>query len=73
MHSFGAAWVYAFAGAPARTQAVVQRVENELFTAGPGGLPGNDDLGATSAWCGLTSREINRPSAGRARAIQMAL
>ncbi|HEX8968724.1 MAG TPA: GH92 family glycosyl hydrolase, partial [Chloroflexota bacterium] len=45
-----APWVYDFAGAPARTQAVVRRIQHELFTPTPGGLPGNDDGGATSAW-----------------------
>jgi predicted alpha-1,2-mannosidase len=48
--SFGAPWVYAFAGAPSHTQAVVNRIRSELFAPTPGGLPGNDDLGATSAW-----------------------
>jgi predicted alpha-1,2-mannosidase len=48
--SFGAPWVYAFAGAPSHTQAVVQRIRAELFAPAPNGLPGNDDLGATSAW-----------------------
>jgi predicted alpha-1,2-mannosidase len=48
--SFGAPWLYAFAGAPSRTQAVVRRIVSELFSATPLGLPGNDDLGSTSAW-----------------------
>jgi predicted alpha-1,2-mannosidase len=43
-------WAYDFAGAPWRTQAVVRRVEDELFTPAPAGEPGNDDLGAMSAW-----------------------
>jgi predicted alpha-1,2-mannosidase len=43
-------WVYDFAGAPARTQAAVRRIERELFSAAPGGLPGNDDAGAMSSW-----------------------
>src|SRR5258707_4299796 len=34
------------------TGAAVRRVMNESFTTGAGGLPGNDDLGATSAWYG---------------------
>ena len=45
-----APWAYNFAGAPAKTQAVVRRIEMEVFDATPGGLPGNDDGGATSAW-----------------------
>lgn len=45
-----APWVYDFAGAPSRAQAVVRRIQNELFTAKPNGLPGNDDAGALSSW-----------------------
>jgi len=46
----GVPWAYNFAGKPAGTSAAVRRVMTESFTSGPGGLPGNDDLGATSAW-----------------------
>lgn len=42
-------WAYNFAAQPAGTSAVVRRIMDE-FTIGAGGLPGNDDLGATSAW-----------------------
>jgi predicted alpha-1,2-mannosidase len=45
-----APWVYAFAGAPSRTQAVVRSIETELYSDSPGGLPGNDDAGALSSW-----------------------
>ena len=48
--SFVAPYAYTFAGAPWRTQAVVRRTLSEIFDATPSGLPGNDDLGATSAW-----------------------
>jgi predicted alpha-1,2-mannosidase len=43
-------WVYDFAGAPSRAQVVVRRIQNELFTTKPNGLPGNDDAGALSSW-----------------------
>lgn len=46
----GTPWAYAFAGAPEKTTEVVRRIVDEVFHVGPGGLPGNDDLGATSAW-----------------------
>jgi predicted alpha-1,2-mannosidase len=46
----GTPWVYAFAGAPAKTQAVVRRILRELFLDEPRGLPGNDDAGALSSW-----------------------
>jgi len=41
-------YAYVFAGAPWKTQEVVTRIANETFTTRPDGLPGNDDLGATS-------------------------
>lgn len=47
---FGVPWAYLWAGAPARTQDVVRRVLDEEFADTAGGLPGNDDLGATSSW-----------------------
>ena len=46
----GTPWTYHYLGAPSETRAVVRRIVDETFTTGPGGLPGNDDLGATSAW-----------------------
>jgi predicted alpha-1,2-mannosidase len=47
---FSTPWLYNFAGEPAKTQEVVRRIVTRTFTDGPGGLPGNDDLGATSSW-----------------------
>ena len=47
---FAVPWAYDFAGAPWGAQSVTRRVELELFTPQPDGEPGNDDLGATSAW-----------------------
>ncbi len=47
---FAAPWEYDFAGAPYRTQDVVRRIETQLFSLSPGGLPGNDDGGAMSSW-----------------------
>ncbi|HET6502636.1 MAG TPA: GH92 family glycosyl hydrolase [Amycolatopsis sp.] len=43
-------WFYDFAGAPYKTQQIVQRVENELYNPNPEGLVGNDDLGEMSSW-----------------------
>jgi len=48
--SIGAAYLYGFAGAPARTQATVRHVINQLWGNRPDGIPGQDDLGAMSAW-----------------------
>lgn len=41
-------YVYVFAGQPWKTQLVVTRIGEETFKAAPDGIPGNDDLGATS-------------------------
>ncbi len=45
---FGALYAYLWAGAPWKTQEVVRRTLRETFNTTPEGLPGNDDLGATS-------------------------
>jgi predicted alpha-1,2-mannosidase len=46
----GVPWTYNFARKPSGASDAVRRVMTESFTTGAGGLPGNDDLGATSAW-----------------------
>ncbi len=43
-------WAYDYAGAPWKTQAIVHRLIREVYSASPGGEPGNDDLGAMSSW-----------------------
>ena len=42
-------YAYVFAGVPWKTQEVVTRIAKETFNTTPSGLPGNDDLGATSS------------------------
>ena len=41
-------YAYVFAGQPFKTQEVVARLASTTFKATPDGIPGNDDLGATS-------------------------
>jgi predicted alpha-1,2-mannosidase len=48
--AFGVPWIYHWTGAPHRTQQVLSRIMKESFSDQAGGLPGNDDLGATSSW-----------------------
>ncbi|HEX7733295.1 MAG TPA: GH92 family glycosyl hydrolase [Ktedonobacteraceae bacterium] len=48
--SFGIPWVYDFVGRPDRAQEVIRRIQQQQYSATPGGLPGNDDGGAMSSW-----------------------
>lgn len=43
-------WAYNWAGKPASTQYIVQQIMRLGFGTGRDGLPGNDDMGATSSW-----------------------
>ncbi len=45
---FCAPYAYLWTGNPWKTQEVIDRIRRETFTAKADGLPGNDDLGATS-------------------------
>ena len=45
---FCAPYVYMWTGHPWKTQEVIDRIRRETFSTKPDGLPGNDDLGATS-------------------------
>lgn len=45
---FCAPYAYIWTGNAWKTQEVVDRIRRETFTTKPDGLPGNDDLGATS-------------------------
>ncbi|WIY06020.1 GH92 family glycosyl hydrolase [Amycolatopsis mongoliensis] len=45
-----APWLYNELGQPWKTQETVRQLVNSVYTTGPSGLPGNDDLGTMSAW-----------------------
>ena len=47
---FHVPWLYALAGAAARTQETVSDRMARHFHLGPDGLPGNDDAGSMSTW-----------------------
>lgn len=47
---FESPWVYNWAGAPYKTQALIRRIYKESYRNVDNGLPGNDDLGAMGAW-----------------------
>lgn len=44
------AYMYAYAGAPWKTQQRIHTIINEEYGIGPGGLSGNEDAGQMSAW-----------------------
>jgi predicted alpha-1,2-mannosidase len=48
--SFGIPYVYDYAGAPYKTEAIVHKLLTSVYSDSPGGEPGNDDLGAMSSW-----------------------
>ncbi|MFF0079572.1 GH92 family glycosyl hydrolase [Streptomyces canus] len=48
--SINVPYLYAYAGAPYKTQQTVRAAMRQLWSTRPGGIPGNDDLGAMSAW-----------------------
>ena len=43
-------FMYNYTNAPWKSQQLVQRILNEEYSDGPGGLSGNDDAGQMSAW-----------------------
>ncbi len=45
---FVAPFTYLYVGKPWKVQQLIPRIEQEAFKTTPDGLPGNDDLGATS-------------------------
>lgn len=48
-------YLYNYAGKPWKTQKMVRKVMDELYTATPAGLSGNEDMGQMSAWYVLSA------------------
>jgi predicted alpha-1,2-mannosidase len=67
--SFEVPWEYAYAGAPSKTQDIVRRSAELLFKPTEDGLPGNDDLGATSAWYVFAALGMYPEAPGRAELV----
>jgi predicted alpha-1,2-mannosidase len=55
---FQAPYAFHFSGEPWKTQKFVRRILNENYFDAPDGIPGNDDLGATSSWAVLSMMGI---------------
>lgn len=49
------AYLYAYAGQPWKTQAMVRRIMETMYSARPDGLSGNEDCGQMSAWYVLSA------------------
>ncbi|GAA2831161.1 hypothetical protein GCM10010441_64660 [Kitasatospora paracochleata] len=67
--SLNTPWAYVQAGRPDRTQDVVRRAWSGLFDDSPGGEPGNDDLGAMSAWAVWAALGLYPQVPGRAELV----
>jgi predicted alpha-1,2-mannosidase len=48
-------YLYNYAGVPWKTQFMARKVMDDLYTSGPAGLCGNEDMGQMSAWYVLSS------------------
>ena len=77
--NFSVPWLYNYLGQPWKTQELVDRMRSTLFSPTPDGEPGNDDLGAMSAWYvwaslglypiipGTSTLTVNAPSVRQGR------
>lgn len=52
------AYLYNFVGVPWKTQRIVRKIMDEMYTPKPDGLCGNEDCGQMSAWYVLSSMGI---------------
>ncbi|MEE4546860.1 GH92 family glycosyl hydrolase [Streptomyces sp. V4-01] len=64
--SIGTPWLYDFAGQPYKTEQTVRQVVNTLWSDSPGGIPGQDDLGAMSSWYVFAAMGVYPLAPGRA-------
>jgi len=62
-------WLYNGLGQPWKTQATVRQILDTVYGTGPGGLPGNDDLGTMSAWYVFAAVGVFPQSPGRAEML----
>jgi predicted alpha-1,2-mannosidase len=67
--SIGAPWLYSFAGRAERTQQIIRETIKVLWKDTPPGIPGNDDLGAMSAWFVWAAMGMHPLAPGRAELV----
>jgi predicted alpha-1,2-mannosidase len=63
--SIGTPWLYLFAGYPDKAQQTIRETIKVLWKDTPPGIPGNDDLGAMSAWFVWASMGMHPLAPGR--------
>lgn len=49
------AYLYNYAGQPWKTQFRARQIMDKMYRIGPGGLPGNEDMGSLSSWYVLSA------------------
>ncbi len=59
------AYLYNFAGQPWKTQEKVREIMDLLYHTGPGGIPGNEDMGSLSSWYVLSAMGIYPVTPGK--------
>jgi predicted alpha-1,2-mannosidase len=58
-------YLYSYAGAPWKTQEMVRTIADSLYSEGPAGLCGNEDMGQMSAWYVLSAMGIYQVAPGQ--------
>jgi predicted alpha-1,2-mannosidase len=58
-------YYYDYAGVPWKTQRIVRKIMCQEYSAGPGGISGNEDAGAMSAWYVFSAMGFFPVSPGR--------
>ncbi|HEU4422335.1 MAG TPA: GH92 family glycosyl hydrolase [Pilimelia sp.] len=62
-------WLYNFSGQPYKAQNTIREVVNTLWSASPGGIPGQDDLGSMSSWYVYAAMGMHPLTPGRAEML----
>jgi predicted alpha-1,2-mannosidase len=67
--SIASPWLYDFTGEPWKTQEIVRAAMNRIWTNGPNGISGNDDLGEMSSWYVWAAMGMYPLTPGRAELV----
>ncbi|WP_327006411.1 GH92 family glycosyl hydrolase [Dactylosporangium sp. NBC_01737] len=62
-------WLYNFAGRPDKAQQTIRQTLNALWAPTPSGIPGQDDLGAMSAWYVWSAMGLHPLTPGRSELL----